>query len=186
MTSRLSRLISNPTRSFDFVLGLLLGVVLASLFFVIQNSRRRPIRAVFSGATAKSTVRRPHAQRQFIQQVGSQTCVMKLQGFRKWAEEDRWPGREPDLLLFVLVFFGTITRVEDEIRRLLDIAAWQHNPIRFLSESYANQGASRLLTLCGSRGLCPGGRSRLLFGRGLCADPATLKPEGCLAYPMWR
>jgi MFS superfamily sulfate permease-like transporter len=99
MTSRLSRLISNPTRSFDFVLGLLLGVVLASLFFVIQNSRRRPIRAVFSGATAKSTVRRPHAQRQFIQQVGSQTCVMKLQGFRKWAEEGRWPGRKSDLLL---------------------------------------------------------------------------------------
>jgi hypothetical protein len=110
---------------------------------------------------------------------------MKLQGFRKRVEERSWSGRKFDFF-FVLVFFGTITRVEDEIRRLLDIAAWQHNPIRFLSESYASQGASRLLTLCESRGLCPGGRSRLLFGRGLCADPATLKPEGCLAYPMWR
>lgn len=108
--------------------------MLASLFFVIQNSRRRPIRAVFSGATAKSTVRRPHAQRQFIQKVGSQTCVMKLQGFRKLLNGG--DGLQSDLTDSspFAVFFGTITRVEDEIRRLLDIAAWQHNPIRFLSE----------------------------------------------------
>lgn len=101
---------------FDFVLGILIGVILASLFFVIQNSRRKPIRAVFSGSTAKSTVRRPHAQRQFVQQLGKQTVIMKLQGF---------------------LFFGTITRVEDEIRRLLDIAAWRHNPIRFLIVDFA-------------------------------------------------
>lgn len=30
------------------------------------------------------------------------------------------------------VFFGTISTVEDEIRRLLDFAAWSHDPIRFL------------------------------------------------------
>lgn len=30
------------------------------------------------------------------------------------------------------MFFGTITAVEDEIRHLLDLAKWQHNPIRFL------------------------------------------------------
>lgn len=69
---------------FDFVIGLLLGVILACVFFVVQSSRRRPIRAVFTGSTAKSTVRRPRAQRAFIQSVGSQTMVMKLQGFRKW------------------------------------------------------------------------------------------------------
>lgn len=32
----------------------------------------------------------------------------------------------------MLVFFGTISLVEDEIRKLLDLAKWQHNPIRFL------------------------------------------------------
>ncbi|WWC70385.1 uncharacterized protein I206_104335 [Kwoniella pini CBS 10737] len=96
---------------FDFVIGLLLGVILACIFFVVQSSRRRAIRTVFSGATARSTVRRPKSQREFIQQVGSQTYVMKLQGF---------------------LFFGTITAVEDEIRHLLDLAKWQHNPIRFL------------------------------------------------------
>lgn len=31
-----------------------------------------------------------------------------------------------------VVFFGTITTVEGEIRKLLDLAKWQHNPIRFL------------------------------------------------------
>ena len=32
----------------------------------------------------------------------------------------------------IAVFFGTITIVEDEIRKLLEMAKWQHNPIRFL------------------------------------------------------
>lgn len=68
---------------FDFVIGLFIGIILACVFFVVQSSRRRPIRAVFSGATAKSTVRRPAAQRAFIQMVGTQTYVMKLQGFRE-------------------------------------------------------------------------------------------------------
>ncbi|KAJ9102047.1 hypothetical protein QFC19_004975 [Naganishia cerealis] len=101
---------------FDFVIGLLLGIILASMFFVIQNSRRKPIRAVFSGASAKSTVRRPHPQREFLQAVGKQTLVMKLQGF---------------------LFFGTITKVEEEIRKLLDLAAWESNPIRFLIVDFA-------------------------------------------------
>ncbi|OCF60397.1 vacuolar protein [Kwoniella mangroviensis CBS 10435] len=96
---------------FDFVIGLLLGIILACIFFVVQSSRRRAIRTVFNGATARSTVRRPKSQREFIQQVGSQTYVMKLQGF---------------------LFFGTITYVESEIRHLLDLAKWQHDPIRFL------------------------------------------------------
>lgn len=101
---------------FDFVLGLLIGIVLASLFFVIQNSRRRPIRAIFNGSSATSTVRRPQSQRTFIQAVGLQTLVIKLQGF---------------------MFFGTITKVEDEIRNLLEVAAWEQNPIRFLIIDFA-------------------------------------------------
>lgn len=98
------------------MLGLVLGVILASLFFVIQNSRRKPIRATFNGSQAKSTVRRPHAQRAFIQSIGKQTIVIKLQGF---------------------LFFGTITKVEDEIRNLLEVAAWEENPIRFLIVDFA-------------------------------------------------
>ena len=30
------------------------------------------------------------------------------------------------------MFFGTISAVEEEIRKLLDLAKWQRNPIRFL------------------------------------------------------
>ena len=36
-----------------------------------------------------------------------------------------------------LVFFGTISAVEDEIRKLLDLAKWRHNPIRFLIIDFA-------------------------------------------------
>lgn len=70
-----------------------------------------PPLAAFNGSDAKSTVRRPQSQRTFIKDVGRQTQVLKLQGY---------------------LFFGTIATVEDEIRRLLDLAAWQHNPLRFL------------------------------------------------------
>jgi SulP family sulfate permease len=112
----------------DFVIGLLFGIILACVFFVVQNSRRRAIRAVFSGSTAKSTVRRPRPQRAFLQQVGSQSYIMKLQGFRECLSSSPPPGVTDNRL----VFFGTITLVEDEIRKLLDLAIWQHNPIRFL------------------------------------------------------
>jgi SulP family sulfate permease len=36
-----------------------------------------------------------------------------------------------------IVFFGTISAVEAEIRKLLDLAKWQHNPIRFLIIDFA-------------------------------------------------
>lgn len=32
----------------------------------------------------------------------------------------------------MVVFFGTISAVEAEIRKLLDMATWSHDPIRFL------------------------------------------------------
>jgi hypothetical protein len=59
---------------------------------------------------------------------------MKLQGFCELSETLRNLQARSHTGLDRVVFFGTITRVEDEIRRLLDIAAWQHNPIRFLSK----------------------------------------------------
>ena len=52
---------------------------------------------------------------------------MKLQGFR-----ESWASPADFYLLQYLVFFGTISAVEDEIRKLLDLAKWQDNPIRFL------------------------------------------------------
>lgn len=54
-------------------------------------------------------------QRHFLDEVGTQTQIIKLQGF---------------------LFFGTINSVENLIRRALDIAAWNQNPIRFLIVDY--------------------------------------------------
>lgn len=46
------------------------------------------------------------------------------------------------------MFFGTITKVEEEIRKLLDMAAWESNPIRFLSRSPCIPFNVLLLTRC--------------------------------------
>ncbi|GAA5986854.1 hypothetical protein JCM11641_007818 [Rhodosporidiobolus odoratus] len=96
---------------FDFVWGLAAGLVLASVHFVILSSQRRAIRTIISGSVARSTVRRHPKQSAFLQEVGRQIRVVKLQGF---------------------LFFGTISNVEATVRKLLDSASWTHNPIRFL------------------------------------------------------
>ena len=95
----------------DFVVGILAGIIIACCFFVVQTSRRKTVRSIFDGSVARSTVRRHMTQRHFLDEVGTQTQIIKLQGF---------------------LFFGTINSVEDLIRRALDIAAWNQNPIRFL------------------------------------------------------
>ncbi|PWN92982.1 hypothetical protein FA10DRAFT_298427 [Acaromyces ingoldii] len=96
---------------YDFVVGILAGIIVACLFFVIQTSRRRTVRAVLDGSIARSTVRRHITQRRFLERVGSQTQIVKLQGF---------------------LYFANISSVEELIRRALDIATWQSHPIRFL------------------------------------------------------
>lgn len=43
---------------FDFVVGIGVGIVAACISFAVVSSQRQPIRAVSSGVTASSTVRR--------------------------------------------------------------------------------------------------------------------------------
>ncbi|KAL1731933.1 sulfate transporter family-domain-containing protein [Schizophyllum commune] len=100
----------------DFVVGVLFGIVVSCFFFVVQNSQRRSIRSVHTGETVMSTVRRPSSQRAYIREVSKQTAIMRLQGF---------------------LFFGTITYVEETIKQLLDGAKWQRSPIRFLILDFA-------------------------------------------------
>ena len=85
----------------DFVIGVLFGIVVSctlagfelfhllwlmpalltlGVFFVVQNSQSRSIRALYTGDSAISTVRRPSAQRAYIREVAKQTVIMKLQG----------------------------------------------------------------------------------------------------------
>jgi SulP family sulfate permease len=96
---------------YDFVAGIVLGIVLACLIFVIQTSRISAIRATYSGVVAESTVRRHPIQRRFLHQVGSQIKVAKLAGY---------------------LFFGTIVAVEREIRQLIDEESFKTQPIRYL------------------------------------------------------
>ncbi|KAF8882992.1 sulfate transporter family-domain-containing protein [Infundibulicybe gibba] len=95
----------------DFVIGVLFGIIISCFVFVVQNSQRRSIRALYTGETAMSTVRRPSLQRAYIREVSKQTTILRLQGF---------------------LFFGTITYVEETIRGIIDGSSWQRNPVRFL------------------------------------------------------
>ena len=66
---------------YDFVVGILVGIVLACGAFVLQTSQVSAIRGTLPGGTASSMVRRHPTQRRFLQEVGRQTYVMKLAGF---------------------------------------------------------------------------------------------------------
>ncbi|KAJ7207976.1 sulfate transporter family-domain-containing protein [Mycena pura] len=95
----------------DFVIGVLFGIIVSCFFFVFENSQRASIRALHTGETAMSTVRRPSSQRAYVREVSKQTTILRLQGF---------------------LFFGTIAHVEQTIRGLMGEPAWQRNPVRFL------------------------------------------------------
>ncbi|KAF7416286.1 hypothetical protein PC9H_002551 [Pleurotus ostreatus] len=95
----------------DFVIGVLFGIIMSCFFFVVQNSQVPSIRAVHNGETAMSSVRRPSSQRDYLREVSKQTTIMNLQGF---------------------LFFGTIVSVEECIRDLIEGASWNRNPVRFL------------------------------------------------------
>ncbi|KAG1824746.1 sulfate transporter family-domain-containing protein [Suillus subaureus] len=97
--------------AWDFVIGVLFGIVVSCFFFVVQNSQRRSLRACYTGESAISTVRRPAAHRAYIREVSKQTRVLRLQGF---------------------LFFGTIAHVEETLRNIVEDATWQRNPVRFV------------------------------------------------------
>lgn len=82
----------------DFVVGILVGVLLACVSFVLQTSQISAIRGSLPGSVANSTVRRHPIQTRFLQEAGRQIYVMKLAGY---------------------LFFGTIVGVEKRIRELL-------------------------------------------------------------------
>ena len=103
--------------AWDFVVGILVGIVLACVSFVLQMSQVSAIRGTIPGGIAYSTVRRHPIQHRFLQEVGEQIYVMKLAGH---------------------LFFGTIVGVESQIRALLLEEAFQAHPIRFLVLDFWN------------------------------------------------
>ena len=96
--------------AWDFVIGILVGILLACVSFVLQTSQISAIRGKLYGGVANSTVRRHPIQHRFLTDAGQQIYVMKLAGF---------------------LFFGTIVGVEKHIRALLS-ESFKDRPIRFL------------------------------------------------------
>lgn len=97
--------------AWDFVIGIVIGIILACMSFVVQTSQKSAIRATYSGVFARSTVRRHPIQQRFLRQVGRQIQVYKLAGY---------------------IFFGTISSVENTIRNLLKEHNFEVQPIRYL------------------------------------------------------
>ncbi|CAN3366329.1 vacuolar basic amino acid transporter Vsb1p [Diutina catenulata] len=95
----------------DFVIGILVGILMACLSFVVEAARRPVVQSVYSGTVARSTVLRHTAQQEFLNSVASQICVVKLQG---------------------TLFFGSIGGVEQAIRQRFDPDNFARDPIKFL------------------------------------------------------
>ncbi len=78
-----------------FLQGIVAGVLIAAILFVITYSRVNIIRNTLNGSTFHSNVDRPRAHRELLEQHGSEIYILRLQGF---------------------IFFGTIQTVLNRIR----------------------------------------------------------------------
>lgn len=97
--------------AWDFVYGILAGILLACLSFVIEAARTPVVSGMYTGVVARSTVLRHPKQQEFLKDVGDQICVVKLQG---------------------TVFFGLIGGVEKAIRARFEDDKFNANPVKFL------------------------------------------------------
>lgn len=95
----------------NFVVGILVGILLACMSFVYEASTREVVSGIYSGEYARSIVVRHPKQLEFLEKVGRQICVFKLTGS---------------------LFFGSIGGLEDKVRDRLAQQAWQREPIKFL------------------------------------------------------
>ncbi|KAL2141211.1 hypothetical protein VTI28DRAFT_2670 [Corynascus sepedonium] len=97
--------------TYDFVVGIGVGILLAFMSLTFQTSRVSAVRASYSGDVVGSTVRRNPTQQHYLRQVGRQINIIKLSGY---------------------LFFGTIVGVEDRIRALISDEEFSKRPIKFL------------------------------------------------------
>lgn len=83
-----------------FLQGIVAGVLIAAILFVITYSRVNIIRNTLNGSAFHSNVDRPRAHRELLEHYGAEIYILRLQGF---------------------IFFGTIQTVLNRIRlRLAD------------------------------------------------------------------
>ncbi|ODV96086.1 hypothetical protein PACTADRAFT_49499 [Pachysolen tannophilus NRRL Y-2460] len=97
--------------AWDFVYGILVGVLLACISFVVEAAQRPVISGVYTGSYARSTVLRHPKQQDFLKDVGDQIYILKLQGS---------------------LFFGSIGGLERKIRSRFEENAFAKEPVRYL------------------------------------------------------
>ncbi|KAI8849126.1 hypothetical protein BC829DRAFT_417082 [Chytridium lagenaria] len=103
---------------FGFTEGILTGMVLACFFFVIMYSRKSIIRSSHTGSEVRSTVHRPYRQKLYLDKVGDQIRIVKLQGFMFFGVISQLEGflermlEEVPRIRFVVLEFGLITGVD--------------------------------------------------------------------------
>jgi SulP family sulfate permease len=81
-----------------FLEGILAGVFIAAILFVVTYSRVNVVRNTMSGRSFQSNVDRPKDHRDLLAQRGEEIHILRLQGF---------------------IFFGTIQEILNQIRRRL-------------------------------------------------------------------
>lgn len=86
---------------FDFVLGIIVGILIACFKFLVDSTKLQTINGEFDGTVARSTVARDEVQSNFLRGIGEQIYVLKLQN---------------------ILFFGTIISIEEKIDRLLELS----------------------------------------------------------------
>ncbi|CCE63055.1 hypothetical protein TPHA_0D04210 [Tetrapisispora phaffii CBS 4417] len=86
---------------YDFVLGIIVGILLACIKFMVDGTKLQTINTEYDGTIAKSTVYRDFIQSKFLDGIGEQIYLIKLQN---------------------VLFFGTIISIEEKIDTLLQLS----------------------------------------------------------------
>lgn len=102
---------------YDFVGGIVIGIIIASFHFLYENTKIPTITNKFTGEVARSTVIRHPLQKQFLKNVGKQIYVLKLQSY---------------------LFFGSIGTIEKQVKLLFDDENYSKNPIYYLILDFKN------------------------------------------------
>lgn len=84
---------------FDFVMGIIVGVIIACFHFLVNSANLQSINGEYDGTLLQSTVNRNVSQTELLNRVGDQIYILKLQN---------------------LLFFGTILSIEEKINNMLE------------------------------------------------------------------
>lgn len=92
-----------------FLQGIITGIFIAAILFVISYSRINAIKTILNGSIYHSKVDRPKTHRDILHQKGAEIYILRLQGY---------------------IFFGTIQSILEKVRLRLNDQA--EEPLKFL------------------------------------------------------